>query len=79
MMEIHDRVARKVYKDFHPWLEMVGRAKGNMYEGLRALDIGDATWLRSSAHSKMGNEEEARCLQEAYEKSLKKLIRENWL
>lgn len=78
MMEIHDRVARKVYRDFFPWLETVGRAKENMYEGLRVLDIGDATWHSSSARPKLDDEEQARCLNEAYEKSLKKLIRENW-
>lgn len=79
MMDIHDRVARKVYKDFYPWLEMLGRAKGNMYEGLKVLDIGDATWHTSSARSKLDDEESARLLKSSYEKSLKQLIRQNWI
>lgn len=78
-MEIHDRVARKVYRAFYPWLETVGRAKGNRYEGLKVLDIGNATWRGTSAHPKLDNGEEEKSLKAAYEKSLKKLIRTNWL
>lgn len=79
MMEIYDRVARKVYKDFYPLLELLGRAKGNVYEGLKVLDIGDATWHTTSARSELNDENSARVLKNSYEKSLKKLIRQNWI
>lgn len=76
---IHDRVARKVYSDFYPWLEAVGRASGNMYKGLSVLDIGVATWQRSSASAYLDGQEKEASLISAYHKALKKLIRENWL
>lgn len=77
--EIYDRVASKVYKDFYPWLETLGRAKGNMYEGLKVLDIGDANWQNSRTKSNVEEWKlEEASFKAAYEKSLKKLIRKNW-
>lgn len=79
---MQERVARRVYREFYPWLEAVGRASGSMYKGLDVLDIGYATWNRTSANRKPNSgknqEEEQAALKAAYIKSLKKLIRENW-
>lgn len=77
--EIYDRVASKVYKDFYPWLETVGIEKGNLYEGVRVLDIEDVNWRNARTGSDKDNGKAARSFKAAYEKSLKKLIRENWL
>lgn len=70
-MTVHDRVARKVYKDFYPWLEAVGRTSGYMYQALAVLDIGHATWASSTYK---WDEDERGNVKAPYEKALKKLI-----
>lgn len=80
---MHERVARKVYREFYPWLEAVGRVSGNMYEGLAVLNIGNATWNYISPSWRTKNdqsqeEEKKTALKAAYTKALKKLIRDNW-
>lgn len=75
---IHELVARKVYRDLYPWLDAVGKASGNMYKGLTALNIGDEIWKRSSNLQHL-QAREADLAAAAYHKELKKLIRENWV
>lgn len=76
---VHSQVARRVYSDFYPWLEAMGRASGDIYKGLSVLDIGTETWKRSYLPWRLDGQDKKKALILAYHKALKKLIRENWL
>ncbi|KAJ4305109.1 hypothetical protein N0V90_000639 [Kalmusia sp. IMI 367209] len=67
------RIAKKVYRDCHLWLEAVGTASGDLYKGVDILKLNGEMFDRGSGATMEELEDEQVNM---YKKELKRLLRE---
>ncbi|OAG08068.1 uncharacterized protein CC84DRAFT_1203551 [Paraphaeosphaeria sporulosa] len=66
------RIARKVYRDCHLWLEAMGAVHGDFYKGVEVLQLSGEMFLRGGGTwAEVGKEDKA-----IYKKELQRLLRE---
>ncbi|KAJ4349842.1 uncharacterized protein N0V89_008461 [Didymosphaeria variabile] len=65
------RIARKVYRDCHLWLEIMGSTHGDLYKGIEVLKLSGAMFDSETSWNEVEEEDKT-----VYKKELQRLLRE---